>query len=137
MSTLSKSMSTHYQNPWHHGLVSSVSRELSSKLSGPGFKFQLGTVGGPATINNNVGCSARLKTSFELNPVSPHVCIDRAMPFQYVYEGVAEVAPLIVITHNSVASQFLVVMAHIISLDPHYSSSPATVGGPNIRDIIS
>ncbi len=39
------------------GLVSSVRRALASKLRGPGFKSQPGTVGGPA----------RLEISFELN----------------------------------------------------------------------
>ncbi len=48
------------------GLVSSVSRTLSSKLRGPGFKSRPGTVG----HYNDVGCSAWLKTSFELNPVT-------------------------------------------------------------------
>ncbi len=32
------------------GLISSVRRALASKLRGPGFKSQPGTVGGPATI---------------------------------------------------------------------------------------
>ncbi len=32
------------------GLVSSVRRALASKLRGPGFKSQPGTVGGPVTI---------------------------------------------------------------------------------------
>ncbi len=32
------------------GLASSVRRALSSKLRGPGFKSQPGTVGGPVTI---------------------------------------------------------------------------------------
>ncbi len=32
------------------GLISSVRRALSSKLRGPGFKSQLGTVGGLVTI---------------------------------------------------------------------------------------
>ncbi len=48
--------------------LASVRRAHSSKLRGPGFKSWPGTVGGPATIS--VGCSARLKTSFELNPVT-------------------------------------------------------------------
>ncbi len=48
------------------GLVSSVGRALASKLRGPGFKSRPGTVGGPGHYNN-VGCSARLEISFELN----------------------------------------------------------------------
>ncbi len=44
------------------GLFSSVRRALASKLRGPGFKSQPGTVGGPVTI-----IVARLEISFELN----------------------------------------------------------------------
>ncbi len=51
------------------GLVSSVSRALSSKLRGPGFKCRPSTVAFPVTIIM-WGCSYRLKTSFELNPVT-------------------------------------------------------------------
>ncbi len=41
-------------------------RLASLALSGEHFKFVPGTVSGPGTV----GCSARLKTSFELNPVT-------------------------------------------------------------------
>ncbi len=51
------------------GLVSSVRRTLSSELRGPGFKSWPDIVGGPSHYNN-MGCSARLKASFELNPVT-------------------------------------------------------------------
>ncbi len=46
------------------GLISSVMRALSSKLRYPEFKSWPGTVGHYSIV----GCSARLKTSFELNP---------------------------------------------------------------------
>ncbi len=50
------------------GLVSLVRRPLSSNLRDPGFKSRPGTVGGKATTI--MWCSTRLKTSFELNPVT-------------------------------------------------------------------
>ncbi len=56
-----------YHSPTISGLISSVRRALASKVRGPGFKSRPGTVGGHY---NNVGCSARLKTSFELNSVT-------------------------------------------------------------------
>ncbi len=51
------------------GLVSSVWRALSSKVRGPGFESWPGTVDSSVTI---IMCSAlpKLKTSFELNPVT-------------------------------------------------------------------
>ncbi len=48
------------------GLVSSVRRALASKLRGPGFKSQPGTVGGPVTIIM-WGARPGWKISFELN----------------------------------------------------------------------
>ncbi len=49
------------------GLISSVRRAFASKLRGPGFKSWPSTVGGPVTITM---WGARLKTSFEVSPVS-------------------------------------------------------------------
>ncbi len=61
-----------YQLIGMSGLFSSVRRTFASKLKGPGFKSQSGTLGAWSVHynnNNNIGCSARRKTSFELNPV--------------------------------------------------------------------
>ncbi len=63
-------------------LVSSVRRVPASNLRGPRFKFQQGTVGGPATILNYVGFVAKLKSTLEVNPVSeskqgPFECVIR------------------------------------------------------------
>ncbi len=54
---------------WPGTVDSSVWRALSSKVRGPGFKSWPGTVDSSVTI---IMCSAlpKLKTSFELNPVT-------------------------------------------------------------------
>ncbi len=50
-------------------IIKSLRRELASKLRGPGFKSQPGTVGG--TVNIIMwGARPWLKTSFELKPVT-------------------------------------------------------------------
>ncbi len=51
------------------GLIISVRRALAYKLRGPGFKTWPGTVVA-WPLYNNVECSARLKISCELNPVT-------------------------------------------------------------------
>ncbi len=61
------------------GLISSVRRALASKLRGLGFKSRPGTVSGPDTIIYNVGCSAKLNISFDVNLVTE--CKQGTFPF--------------------------------------------------------
>ncbi len=104
------------------GLVSSVRRAPSSKLR---FWVQIPTRYSEwPSHNNNVGCLTRLKTSFELNPVTevrqrtlPYLTIESCDSTNQLY-GYVLVWPsdLLIIGHgHSLASAFQSVLTKLIS----------------------